>query len=62
MYITIGVRTGRADWALALPEIFLYVGGLVPYEDMTKRRYSNFIVSLTFVFTRETIRLDDLFT
>ena len=30
------MRTGIVDWALALPEIFLYVGGLVLYEDMTK--------------------------
>jgi len=33
------VRTGRADWALATPEIFLYVGGfvtIVTYEDTTK--------------------------
>jgi len=29
---------GRADWALALSEIFLNVGRLVPYEDMTKSR------------------------
>jgi len=50
--------TGRADWALAPPEIFLYMDGLVPYEDVTKRRYNPFSFYTFAVFTLETIMGD----